>query len=71
MFVENIFNSKPAKFYLRGINKLPDNWQEVIQNNGGCTIDWNQFVVRLLMNKLYLSETEIIYDSTQIFSTNY
>ena len=38
MFVENFLNSKPIKFYSRGINKLPDKCQEVIQNNGKYTI---------------------------------
>ena len=38
-FVENIFNLKPAEFYLREINKLSNKWQEVIQNNGKYTID--------------------------------
>ena len=39
-FEENS-SSKPAKFYLRGIDNLSDRWQEVIQNNGGYTIEWN------------------------------
>ena len=39
-FVENFLSSKPAEFYLRGINKLPDKWQqEMIQNNGEYIID--------------------------------
>ena len=40
-FVENFLSSKSDEFYLRGINKLLDKWQEVIQNNGEYTIDWN------------------------------
>ena len=32
---------KPAEFYLRGINKLPDKWDEVIQNNSERTIEIN------------------------------
>ena len=39
--VENSLSSKPAEFYLRGINNLPDKWQEVIQNNSKYTTDWN------------------------------
>ena len=31
---------KTAEFFLR-INKLCDKWQELIQNNGECIIDWN------------------------------
>ena len=31
--MENFLSSKYAKFYLRGINKLPDKLQGVIQNN--------------------------------------
>ena len=41
MAVENFFSSKPTEFYLRGINKLLDKWQEAIQNNGEYTINWN------------------------------
>ena len=33
-FVEIFLSLKPAEFYLRGIKKLPDEWKEVIQNNG-------------------------------------
>ena len=28
------------------------------------TIGWNQFIVKLYMNKLYFAKTEIIYEST-------
>ena len=28
---------KPVDVYLRGINKQPDEWQEVVQNNGEYT----------------------------------
>ena len=41
MFVENFLSLKPAEFYLRKINNLPDKWQEVSQNNSKYTIDWN------------------------------
>ena len=40
-FVEKFLCSKPAEFYLRGINKLPDKGSEGIQNNGQYTNDWN------------------------------
>ena len=40
MFVENLLSLKPGEFYLREINKLPDKWPEVIQNNGRYTIYW-------------------------------
>ena len=33
MFAENFLNLKPAKFYSRGIDKLLDKWQEVLENN--------------------------------------
>ena len=29
-FVENFFTSKPAEFYAKGIEELPDKWQQVI-----------------------------------------
>jgi [histone H3]-lysine36 N-dimethyltransferase SETMAR len=32
--IQDFFNSKPRDFYLRGINLLPERWQEVIDNNG-------------------------------------
>ena len=37
-FMENSLSSKLAEFYLRGTEKLPDRWQEVIKNNGKYTI---------------------------------
>ena len=61
--MENFLSSKAAEVYLKGINKLQD--KEVTQNRGNYTIAWNQFIVKLFMNKLYFTETEIIYDSTQ------
>ena len=33
-FVGKLLCSKPAEFYVRGINKLPNNWSVVIQNDG-------------------------------------
>ena len=39
-FEENFLSSKQGKFYLKEINKPPDPWQEVIQNNSEYTIDW-------------------------------
>ena len=39
-FGENLLSSKPVEFYLRRINKLPDEWLEVIQNNDEYTIHW-------------------------------
>ena len=65
--MENFFNSKPGEFYLRGINKLSDKWWEVIKNNCKYIIDWNSFIVKLFLYKLYFTKTEIIYDSTQKF----
>ena len=41
MSVEKFVSSKPYEFYLRGINKLTDKWQKVIQNINKYTIDWN------------------------------
>ena len=38
-FVENLLSWKTIEFYLSGINKLPDEWQEVIKNDGKYTID--------------------------------
>ena len=41
MFVENFLSSKRNEFYLRGINKLADQWQEMIENKDRYTVDWN------------------------------
>ena len=38
-FLENILSPKQIEFYVRGINKLPEKWQEVIQNNSEYTSD--------------------------------
>ena len=38
-YVENIFTSKPAEFYAKGIEELPDKWQQVIANDGEYIID--------------------------------
>ena len=43
-FVDNFLSSNPANFHLRGINIIPDKWQEVNQNIK-CIIDWNLFIV--------------------------
>ena len=40
-FVENFLRLKPVEFYLRGIYKQLDKFQEIIQNNDEYTIDWN------------------------------
>ena len=40
-FVENFLSLKSTEFYMRAINKLTDEWHEVIQNNGEGAIDWN------------------------------
>ena len=39
MFAKNLLSTKASEFYLKAINKLPDKWQEVIQNNVKYTID--------------------------------
>ena len=38
-FVENFFTSKPLEFYAKGIEELPDKWQQVIANDGEYIID--------------------------------
>ena len=56
--------SKLAEFYLRGMDKLPDKWPKVIQNSGEWTVDWKEFI-KLFMNKLHFTKTEIIDASPQ------
>ena len=61
MFVQNLLSSKPAKFYLRGINKLiKDKRRLKIMTN----IDWKLFVVQLFIDMLCFTWTEIIYHAT-------
>ena len=40
-FADNFLSSKPAEFYLKGINKLHNKWQGVIKNNGKYTVEEN------------------------------
>ena len=47
IFVENFLYSKPAKLYLRGVNKLSDEWQEMIPDNDEYSIE-----IILLLNYL-------------------
>ena len=68
ILVENFL--KPGEFYLIEINKLPDKWQEVMENNSEYTNDWNLFIDNLIMNKLYFTK-RIIYDSSQYFSSRF
>ena len=35
--MENVLCSKTAEFFLRGINKLAEKWQEIIENKGKYT----------------------------------
>lgn len=39
LWLENWFTSKEVKFYRRGIEKLPERWQEVIDKEGEYLID--------------------------------
>ena len=54
MFVKNLLSSKQAELYLRGISKLPDKWQEEIQNNGKYSTEWNSFIVKLFKSYILL-----------------
>ncbi len=38
-WLENWFASKDAAFYRRGIEKLPERWEEVVNNGGEYVID--------------------------------
>ena len=64
LFVENFLSSKPAEFYWRRINKLPDKCLEEIEDNAEYNLHW-KFLFGLFMNKLYLTKMEIIYDLSQ------
>ena len=55
-FVENLLSSKPTDiFYLRGTNKVYDNWQEVIRNNGEYANGWKESIVKSFKNILYVT----------------
>ena len=58
MEMNSLLNCKTIEFYLGGINKLPDNWQEMIQNNSEYTIDGNEFVVELQNNRILLGRNQ-------------
>ncbi|XP_067126777.1 histone-lysine N-methyltransferase SETMAR-like [Centruroides vittatus] len=38
-FIQEFFDSKPPEFCARGIDKLPEKWQEVINNDGEYVLD--------------------------------
>ena len=61
MSVKN-FSLKPAEFYLRGINKLPNKWQGLIQNNDEYNIDWNSLLYYSWIYILWKKQS--IYDLT-------
>ena len=63
--MENFLTAKPTKYYLTGTKDLPDKWQLVFKNHGNYTVDSNQFTVKLFINQLYFTKTEIIHHSTQ------
>lgn len=44
-FSKNIFTSKPVVFYWKGIEEMPDDWQEVIPNNDEYIIQWNLILI--------------------------
>ena len=56
-FVENLFTSKPAEVYTKGIEELPDKWQQVIANDGEYKIDYGNIVIFLLKNKINIRQT--------------
>ena len=39
------------------------NGEKWLKNNGNYIIDLNYFIVKLFMNKLYFTKSEVIYDS--------
>ena len=59
--VKNFLSLIQAEFYLRRISKLPYKWQEAIQNYSKYTIDWNEYIVRLFMNKFYFTKTNYLW----------
>ena len=67
-FLENFFCSQIVEFYLREINKQSDIWSVVIQNNGDFIIDWNDFIVKLIIKALYFIEWKLFITQTNNFS---
>ena len=58
-FVKNFFTSKPEEFYTKGIEELPDKWQQVIANDGKYMIDYGTIVIFLLKNKINIWKRKI------------
>ena len=58
-FVENFL--KTNWILIERNLKIADKWQ----NNDEDTIKWYQFIVKLFINKLYFTKTEIIYEATK------
>ena len=50
-----LFELETARFYVRGIPKLPDKLQAVIQNNDKYIVDWNEFIVELFMIEIHFT----------------
>ena len=67
--MENIFSLKPVDLYLKGITKQPDKLLEVIKNNGQYTMDWNWFIVKSFMNKLYFTKRKLFMIQLNIYNT--
>jgi hypothetical protein len=39
-WLDEFFTAKPADFFKRGINNLPERWEAVVSNVGEYIIDW-------------------------------
>ena len=68
--MENFLSLKLVEFYWGGINKIPDKWHELIQNEAEYTIDWNYIFVKLFIYKSHFTKTEIINGATQFTNTH-
>ena len=50
-FAENFLNSKVDKFYLKGVNKLSENYKKWFKNSGAYTIG-----LKSLLNYLWIND---------------
>ena len=43
--ISDFFDSLPPAFFIKGMEDLPERWNNVVENDGEYIIDWNFFFV--------------------------
>ena len=57
------FADKDQEFYERGITKLPERWQKIIEQNGKYIIDYSSFLVFKNVFNLYEKMDNYFWDN--------